>query len=334
MKVRSLILALAAVMGLTFASCEKGGDAESLQLSRSNGVVMQGSTLDISATYGGADVSADATWTSSNEAVATVAAGTPAIITGVGGGDATITCTYQGESVSCTVTVALSGVDAASLLGGSDYYVVLLPQTQYDQLDAEGKISADLRSNGGFEGENLEPADATRVWYVFNPAVEIADAPQTGTNSFNAAEPWFSQACVSPTPKEGWGNIGGGLGISVKNEAGTILDDQVAKLQNLTEDHHLIIILKGKYTKDNKLEIKMNGTSGGDIIIHTVTESTGPNNDGDWEVVDLTYSKLLELGIDFSQPITANTWYPFIYTAMGAGARVDIDAVFFYVPAK
>ena len=68
------------------------------------------------------------------------------------------------------------------------------------------------------------------------------------------------------------------------------------------------------------------------MTLFEVTDSTGEFNDGDWEVFTLTYPDLVALGIDLSQPITAETWYAWTYTANGAGNRVDVDAVFFYVP--
>lgn len=49
------------------------------------------------------DVTASATWTSSDETVATVSTG--GLVTGVAEGTATITATAQGQSDTCAVTV-------------------------------------------------------------------------------------------------------------------------------------------------------------------------------------------------------------------------------------
>ena len=77
----------------------------------------------------------------------------------------------------------------------------------------------------------------------------------------------------------------------------------------------------------------MTPPAGGDnVTLFEVTDATGEYNDGDWEVFTLTYPDLVALGIDLSQPITAEAWYPWVYVAQGAGNRVDVDAVFLYVP--
>ena len=319
---------MAAIMGLTVASCEKdgenGGDG-SLSLSRQSAVVEEVKTVNITATSGGNDVTASATWTSSDEAVATVEAG---VVTGVAEGNATINCTYNGATATCAIQV-IAGSQTGSLLNGSDYYIFQIDQSSFDELNNAGKITADIRSNGAFEGEVLVPEDATRVNYVWNPAAEVADAPQSGVNSFGKAEGWFSIAAASPTPEGCWGNICGGLGIA------SATDTELPKLKNLTPKHEFVIILKGQYTPATSLQIGMTPLGGGDAVtLLEITGSTGEYKDGDWEVFTLTYADLVALGIDLSQPITAETWYPWTYTANGAGNRVDVDAVFFYVPAE
>lgn len=328
MKVRSLILSLAAIMGLTFASCEKGGENGgdgSLSLSRQSAVVEEGKTVNITATSGGNDVTASATWTSSDEAVATVEAG---VVTGVAEGNATINCTYNGATATCAIQV-IKGASTGGLLNGSGYYIFQIDQSSFDELNNAGKVTVDLRSNGAFEGETLVPEDATRVNYVWNVAAEVADAPQSGVNSFGKAEGWFSIAAASPTPEGGWGNICGGLGIA------SATDTELPKLKNLTPEHEFVIILKGQYTPATSLQIGMTPLGGGDTVtLLEITDSTGEYKDGDWEVFTFSYADLVSMGLDFSQDITAETWYAWTYTANGAGNRVDVDAVFFYVPAE
>lgn len=222
----------------------------------------------------------------------------------------------------------------ARLLDGSDYYVFQMGETTFNELEAQGKVTADLRANGAIDWDAgiLVPEDATRVNYKWNPAAEVADAPQVGLNSFGEMDSWFSVASVDPTPEGGWGNICGGLGIGTW-EYPASSDAEVAKLQDLTPDHVLVVVLKGNYTPATSLQIAMTPTAGGDnVTLFEVTDATGRHNDGDWEVFTLTYSDLVNLGIDLSQPITAETWYPWAYMANGAGNRVDVDCVFFYIP--
>ena len=335
------VLLSALSSGKTTISCEYQGIRESfdlavvdvalmdLELSRKSAVLVEEESVLITASLGGyQDVTAAATWTSSNETVAIVEAG---VVTGVAEGTATITCEFQGKVATCTVLVG-SASATAKLKRGSDYYIFQMDATTFEELDQAGKVTSDMRTNGAFEGDVLIPEDATRVNYVWNVAAEVADAPQSGVNSFGLVESWFSVAAASPTPEGGWGVICGGLGIGTR-EYPASSDAEVAKLQDLTPDHVLVVVLKGNYTPATSLQISMTPPAGGDdVTLFEVTDATGRHNDGDWEVFTLTYADLVALGIDLSQPITAETWYAWTYTANGAGNRVDVDCVFFYVP--
>ena len=240
--------------------------------------------------------------------------------------EVTVTARFGTRTERLTFAVWLMG-SFSGLLDGSDYYIFQIDQSSFDELSNAGKITADLRSNGAFEGEILVPEDATRVNYKWNPAAEVAEAPQWGLNSFGKAEGWFSIAAASPTPDGGWGVICGGLGIA------SATDTELPKLKNLTPEHEFVIILKGQYTPATSLQIGMTPLGGGDTVtLLEITDSTGKYKDGDWEVFTFSYAELVSMGLDFSQDITAETWYAWTYMANGAGNRVDVDAVFFYVP--
>lgn len=313
-------------MGLTFASCEKdggnGGDS-SLSLSRQSAVVEEGKTINITATSGGNDVTASATWASSNETIAKVEAG---VVTAVAEGNATINCGYNGATATCAIQV-IKGASTSGLLNGSDYYIFQMDETTFGELGT--KVTSDLRPNGAYNDDGTLPEGVTRVIEVWNPGAEIADAPQTGVNSFGKAEGWYSVASTSTKPEVGWGNICGGLNIIPAK------DTELSKLKNLTSDHVFVIVLKGQYTPTTSLQIGMTPLGGGEpVILFEITDSTGEYNDGDWEVFTLTYAELVALGLDFSQDITPEAWYPWTFKAVGSGNRVDVDAVFFYVPAE
>ena len=307
-------------------------DCKTLELKRVSGYVPYMYTEEGDGVYaayiGDENVSYLADWSSSNPMVAAVRNG---IITPLSAGDAIITCSYgeQNRILYVTVNEGPWVNPRLELLNGSDYYIFQMDETTFNELDQAGKVTSDMRINGVFEGEVLVPEDATRVNYVWNPAAEEADAPQFGVNSFGKAEGWFSIAAASPTPDGCWGNICGGLGIATET------DLEVGKLQNLTPDHVLVVVLKGSYTPMESLEISMTPPVGGDQVqLFKVTDATGEYNDGDWEVFTLTYHDLIYMGIDLSQPITTDFWYPWAYVANGAGNRVDVDCVFFYVPGE
>lgn len=240
--------------------------------------------------------------------------------------EVTVTARFGTRTEKVTFSVKIVNC-FKGLLDGSDYYIFQMDETTFNELDYAGKVTSDMRINGVFEGDVLVPEDATRVNYFWNPAAEVAEAPQRGVNSFGLAESWFSIAAASPTPEDGWGNICGGLGIT------TATDPEIGKLQNLTPDHVFVVVLKGSYTPATSLRISMTPPAGGDnVTLFEITDSTGEYNDGDWEVFTFSYADLVSMGLDLSQPITAKDWYAWTYTATGAGNRVDVDAVFFYVP--
>lgn len=317
---------MAAVMGIAFASCEKGGDEPgALTLSRTSATLIEGQTRDVQASYGGEDVTASATWTSSDEAVATVSAGT---ITAVGAGNATITCEYSGATATVQVTVGAGTAGVADLLQGSEYILIQLGETAYGQI--EDKVICDLRANGGYNDDGTVPEGVSRVYDIWN-AFEAAEAPQSGMDCFGNADGWFSIASVSPKPDNGWGNISGGLAIKEG-------DTEIQKMK-LTSKHVFAIALKGNYTKENKLDIKLFGSNGNpEVNIITVQESTGANNDGDWQVYTVTMEELIKAGIDLTEGVTMDpekkSWYAFGYAAVGSGVRADIAAVMYYVPAE
>ena len=305
-------------------------DCKTLELKRVSGYVPYMYTEEGDGVYaayvGDEDVSYSADWSSSNPMVASVRNG---IITPLSAGETVITCSYgeQKRILYVTVNEGPWVNPRLELLNGSDYYIFQMDATTFEELDQAGKVTSDMRSNGEFEGEVLVPEDATRVNYYWNPAAEIAEAPQSGVNSFGLPESWFSVAAASPTPDGCWGNICGGLGIA------SATDTEIGKLQNLTPDHVLVVVLKGSYTPAKSLQISMTPPAGGDnVTLFWFTNPTGEYDDGDWEVFTITYPDLVALGIDLSQPITADAWYPWAYVAVGAGNRVDVDCVFFYVP--
>ena len=271
-------------------------------------------------------------WSSSNETVATVENGKISI---VGTGSAEITCDYYGLERSLSVNVVRATFDFSTLLQGGEYYIFQMDDETFAELDAAGKVVSDMRSDGEFDDAgNIVPEDANRIYYPWNPSEEIAEAPQTGLNAFGKAEGWFSIAAADPTPYGGWGNICGGLGIGTTAYPASS-DIEVAKLRDLTPEHEFVVVLKGNYTATNSLTIMLYDASG--IQQHdafVVDRSTGLNTDGGWEAISFTYQDLLAMGIDLSRPITATTWYPFAFIAQGAGNRVDIDAVFFYIPEE
>ena len=338
MKVRSLILSLAAVMGLTLASCDKsgengdgggnnpGGDPSALVLDQPTVLMFIGEEIPLKATFGDQDVTASAEWTSSNEAVATVSAG---VITGVGEGTATITCTYNETTATSTVTVGQGQADMSYLLEGSSYYIMQMGETAYNKI--ADKVVADMRSNGTFdESGNLVPTGdqpVTRVNYLWQQdGGHTGDAPHsaTGPNCFGDGEGWFALAVANDAP---WGNCCGGLGIG-------IADPVLNKLQELTPEHKFVIVLKGKYTGATSLVIKGQSADGTQVELFNIAESTGPNKDGGWQAFEVSVEDMISAGCDITAPQATDLWYSWIFVLTGAGNTLDVDVVMFYLPGE
>lgn len=294
-------------------------------------VLVMGTTCNLSATFGDEDVNATAQWSSSDESVAEIFRG---VVFPNAEGTATITCTYR-EQVRKVDVVVKAPFDFSTLLQGDEYYIFQMDDETFAELDAAGKVVSDMRCDGEFDAAgNIVPEDANRIYYPWNTVTEeIADAPQTGLNAFGKAEEWFSIASADPTPQGGWGNICGGLGIGTPAYPASS-DAEVAKLQDLTPEHEFVVVLKGGYTITEYLTIQLFDATGMQHDALVVERSTGDCLDGGWEAFSFTYPELLAMGIDLSRPVSEITWYPFAYIAYGAGNRVDIDAVFFYIPEE
>lgn len=339
MKIKHLVMALAAVMGLAFASCEKGdnGGTEALSLNRTTLTMIAGDEpLQITATYGSNDVTSQATWASDDEAVATVNAGA---ITPVGAGTARITCTYNEATATCVVTVG-AGSSFNQYLEGSDYYIFQMDDASFEKLGS--KVTSDMRPNGSYNDDGTLPEGVTRPIQIWNPSGGASFEP-TGLNCFGQ-QGWFS-AKAQPAGSDDWDNICGGL-------ATVAGDTERDKIKNLTPGHKLVVILKGNYTVVRNLQIAMTPPEGGNnAVLFDIQKSTGVNADGDWEAFELTYAEVLQKGVDLSKTMPAEvmdtnpdsptynqmisfTWFPYTFTAYGGDNTVEISAAFFYVPAK
>lgn len=333
MKTNKLFCAIFCMAALLagMSSCKKDADA-TLTLSRTSATIEEGNSLTISATSGDIDVTSTATWASSDASVATVAvSGNTAAIAALKAGSATITCTYNGASKICAVTV-IAGAASDTRLLGSDYYIISMDETTYTSLNNKGVVTLDMRANGAYdEAGKVTPEDAERVMQIWNNADEIADQTISGPNSFGQVEEWFVTGSVSPKPENGWGNICGGLAC---------LDDSkgcISAYKKLTTDHVFSITVKGNYSTTKPLIIRLNSPSLEEIEVLKIDRVTGANRDGDWETFTVTYQELVQKGIDYSLDITIpenKTFFEYMFVGEGSGARVDIDCVMFYVPAK
>src|SRR5574344_1960668 len=169
MKTKSIFSSLcgAAVIAMAFSSCGPEPTQFTLSLDKATASIGVGSNTTITATITPAVVGATVTFTSSNEAVATVV-GTmqSCTVTGVSEGTAVITATYQGVSKTCAVQVSGSGSDTR--LSGTDYMVFIMDETTFDGLG--NKVKHDFRPNGEYDNDgNVTPEGADVLIQIWNP---------------------------------------------------------------------------------------------------------------------------------------------------------------------
>jgi Big-like domain-containing protein len=119
------------------------------------------------------DVTAGATWQSSNGGIATVSAA--GVVTAVGSGTATITVTYQGKSATFGVTITISTVSGSTLTATIDGVVFNGLGVSVDHTTAGGANILSIGGASGFTGN-----------YIL---LAIAFPASTGTYAIGMASP-------------------------------------------------------------------------------------------------------------------------------------------------
>jgi hypothetical protein len=169
-RVVSMLIALVAVMAVTFSSCKK--DVESVALNKNTLTLTVGASETLTATVTPSNAEYDAlTWTSSNASVAKV--DNSGKVTGVANGTATITVAVAGKTAICAVTVGQNTVSTYQV--GDLYNVGGIKGIVFEVTDGgkHGKIIAI---------DNIETYD-----YKWSTKYEVTGATDTLDGSKNMA---------------------------------------------------------------------------------------------------------------------------------------------------
>lgn len=168
------------VLALVAGGCKKKGeetpDVASLEVEGPTSLLL-GTTGDLVATAalaegGDSDVSGNASWSSSDEAVLTVADG---VITTVGEGTATVTASYGGKSATLDVSVGTASVDGEVELHGWPVGEVLVYLDEDDSFEDEsGRSDGEYEIEGVVAGTWTVVAELTR--HRFDPKEEEIEA--------------------------------------------------------------------------------------------------------------------------------------------------------------
>lgn len=194
-------------------------------------------------------------------------------------------------------------------LKGSDYYLITLDATSEKNIHA--KVKKDYRT------------DNTNMFlYVWPDGTSYAAGTSSGPNSFGEVEGWTSLVVANL----GWSGAGFSPSTTYKWD-----------LSGLTDSHVLHFAIKSKDNASHQL-ILYSGTNTAKFTFGTTAiDGINPYGDftrnGEWQHFEIPYSAIKNQGIRYaagghSENILA------VLSGGVAGTTLDIDGVFFYVPAK
>jgi len=282
------------------------------------GKIAVGETFTLTASVTPAEKASELVWKSSNEAVATVAAG---VVTGVAAGEAKISAEIGDVKAEATITVTggdTPGGDEINhpSLKGSDYFVFQLGGKAAEQI--ADKIVADFR-----------PDDDKKNLWVWDQTYNAGET--SGKNFYGEAEGWVSLTVTSV----GWSGCAYACDdLDALNKLAAIMDEP--------EAYYLHIGMKS--TDNASHLVFLDGTSGsGKFCIGSTAFVDGGTSysplkdftrDGSWGEIEISMKTLIDQGLVYgnNNPKGLNV---FGYLSGGVtGTILQYDAVFIYKKAQ
>ncbi len=318
--------AFAAMAAAALTSCSKDDDddevvpetvvkVESVTLSATTTEIKVGDVLTLTATLQPTGAKGDIVWASSDEKIATVAAGT---VTGVAEGTAIITASVGDIAANCQVKVTKvdDGNNDQQQLSGSDFYVFQMDGATFDALG--DKVKMDLRTD-----------DVTKFLYVWDGTYEAGTT--SGKNFFGIAESWISLKVTNV----GWS----GCGFCYGTEENPYDLSALYDIYQNPSDYYFHIAMKSTDNASHCIIFYGDGTEvkygiGGAFVDNGVTyESLGSlTRDGEWNEIEAPMSKFVDKGLIYSE-----NWKPSVGQNLLAflsggttGTQLQIDAMYIY----
>lgn len=318
--------AFAAMAAAVLTSCSKDDNddevvpdnevkVESVTLSATTAEVKVGEVLTLTATLQPTGAKGDIVWTSSDEKVATVSAGT---VTGVAEGTVIISASVGDIAANCQVKVAKAEEEKndEQQLSGSNFYVFQMDGATYDSLG--DKVKMDLRTD-----------ESTKFLYVWNDTYEAGTT--SGKNFFGIADSWISLKVTNV----GWSGCGFCYGT---DENPYDLSDLYDIYQN-PSDYYFHIAMKTTDNASHCVILYGDGTEvkygiGGAYVDNGVSyESLGSlTRDGEWNEIEVPMSKFVDKGLIYSEnwkPTTGQNLVAFLSGGV-QGTQLQIDAMYIY----
>lgn len=297
-------LAVLALVGLT--ACEqKNQPTEPLTLTETSVTLKVGETHQLVA-----NVTVES-WTSSNEAVATVANG---LVTAVSAGNAIISATAAGVTKTCVVLVEADQTQGGGkALKGSQFWPIAIDGTTADA--NASKMVADFR-----------PDDVGKFLYIWENTYVANDNP-TGLN-FHGNTEGYTALLVGSV---GWSGCGYCLTESDGSNAWQAAEALRAAIVANPDDYFLHMAIKSTDNASHCFYVL--GSEATKFVLGSTSQYDGPvyqnfTRNGEWAEFDIPMAQ-------YAAALSTTTCVAgvnvFVALSEGiAGAQLNMDAVYFY----
>ena len=306
MKTNKFFATALAVLALAgFTACDQPTPTEPLELTESSVTLKVGETHQLTANV------AVESWTSSNEAVATVADG---LVTAVSAGNAIISATAAGVTKTCVVLVEADQTQGGgATLKGSQFWPIAIDGTTADA--NASKIVGDFR-----------PDDVGKFLYVWD-ATYVANENPTGLN-FHGNTDGFTALTVSTL---GWAGCGYCLTETDASKAWEAAEALRAAIVASPDDYYLHMALKSTDNASHCFYIF--GSEATKFVIGSTAVYDGPlyedfTRNGEWAEFDIPMSRFATALATTTCAAGVNVFVAL--TEGTAGAQLNMDAVYFY----
>ncbi len=310
-----LVFAMAA---LTIVACNKKEEQTNPEDSTKKVTLSESEiSLEVGATHQ-LTANVAVTWSSSNDAVATVS--DAGLVTAMKEGNAIIVAKNETSQASCLVKVAKAGGNQGGgttqdyeCLKGSNYFPIIMDATTYEKIS--DKVVADLRVD-----------DAENYLYIWEGTM---DAGQTqGKNFFNLTEGWVSLSVLNV----GWS----GWAINVQN---TEKLSKLAEIMAAPAEYYMHIGFKSATKLSHRLFFDGTSGSGAYVIGGDFVDNGTPSNnramdadynaDGSWNEFEFPMTVLTQQGLVYGTAEKAVNIFGSLDGGI-SGTNVQYDAVFIY----
>lgn len=293
---------------------------EKVVLSATSQEIEVGKTFTLTATLEPSNAKGAIEWSSSDENVAKVEAGT---VTAVAKGEAIVTAAVGEISASCVITVkeAKDPIPGECEIEGSNFYVFQLDETTFNSVS--DKVAMDLRVD-----------ETSKFLYIWENT--YAAGSTSGKNYFGIAEGWVSLEVTSV----GWSGMGLCYGTKDAPFDLSKLNDIYAHPEEYyfhmgiksTDDVNHCLILYGADGSEAKFGI------GGDFVDNGTTYPSAGSfeRDGEWQTIEFPMTKAVEAGIIYPEnwvPTEGQNLVAFL-SGGKAGTQLQYDAMYIYKKNK